>query len=68
MQAEEAKTYLTLSDAGGVEIKTEQDINIHTSGCMLHNCESFDVISKDKIIIATQSSSIVVDSVMHIKG
>lgn len=66
--AEEGKTYLTLSNDGGVTVQTGNNISIKAEqGISLYG-ESFSATSKDKIIMATQNTTVVVDNVMHIKG
>lgn len=66
--AKEGETYLTLSGSEGVTVQTSKDISLKTDQGVEIFCESFEATSKDKIILATQNTSIIVDDVMHIKG
>lgn len=68
LHAVEGETYLRLSDTGGVEVKTPHAISIQAGKNVEGNCETFSATSKDKIILATKATTIVVDNVMHIRG
>ncbi|WP_129599955.1 hypothetical protein [Anaerophilus nitritogenes] len=59
--------YIKMADETGVEVTSNNDIQIKTENKMYVECESMEVESKDKIILATRESSIIVDQVVHIK-
>ena len=65
--AVEEKTFIKLSDNGGVTIQTPDDIKLNGK-VFSSTCKSFDITSKEKIVLVASDSSIVVDNVMHIKG
>jgi hypothetical protein len=60
--------YIKMTEEKGIEVISNEDIHIKTDKKMNVECEKMNIKSKDKIILATKASSIIVDEVLHIRG
>ncbi|TCO68975.1 hypothetical protein [Marinisporobacter balticus] len=60
--------YIKMMDETGIEVMSDNDIHIKTEKNFYAECETMEIESKDKIILATKSSSLIVDEVVHING
>lgn len=60
--------HLSFHNANGIEIKSHQDIHFKTNKRISSRCKTFEMESQDKIVLATPTSSIIVDDIVHIKG
>ncbi|EXG85628.1 phage protein D [Clostridium sp. ASBs410] len=68
LSAVEDILYLKMSQDSGVEINSHKDINIKTQKQLTGECRDMEIKSSEKIVLATHSTSIVVDDIVHIKG
>lgn len=59
---------MTLHENEGIELKSHQDIYLKASKRLSSRCQTLEMESQDKIVLATPSSSIIVDDIVHIKG
>ncbi|MDR2022923.1 MAG: hypothetical protein LBQ71_06640 [Hungatella sp.] len=66
--AAENVLYLKMGHETGIEISSPQDIHIKTQKKLLGECQTLEIESKEKILLATQSSGIIVDDIVHIKS
>ncbi|GLB28687.1 hypothetical protein LAD12857_06100 [Lacrimispora amygdalina] len=58
---------LKFDEKSGVRIKSRRDIHLKAQK-ISGRCGSMEIQSNEKIVIATPSSSIIVDDIVHIKG
>lgn len=61
------KLRIKLDEKSGVRIKSRQDIHLKAQK-ISGRCGYMEIQSNEKIVIATPSSSIIVDDIVHIKG
>lgn len=59
---------LTMNETNGIDLKSHQNIHLKASKRLLSRCQTLEMESQDKIILATPSSSIIVDDIVHIKS
>ncbi|SNS56562.1 Phage late control gene D protein (GPD) [Anaerovirgula multivorans] len=68
LSAVENQLYLKMNNETGIEVNSHQDIHIKTQKQLIGECETIEIESKDKILLATKTCSIIVDDIVHIKG
>lgn len=61
-------TIVSLSNGGGISISSPEAIAINAGEFMGCDCKKISVTSKEKIVLGTKQTSIVVDNVTHIIG
>lgn len=68
ISAAEDVMYLKMEQESGVEISSHKDIRIKAGNKLTAGCRSMEIESNEKIVLSTNTSGIIIDDVVHIKG
>jgi hypothetical protein len=60
--------FIKTADETGVEITSDNDINLKTGSFIYGECNTFKIESKDKIILGTGKANLIVDKIVHFKA